>query len=205
MRLLIITLFLFILCAVTNSHAITIAVGGNIEDTSLRTDQMTADTCSFVYNCSDVHFVSIQGKNGLVNAGSFDNTNLEAKYAKTALSSSYADFTEKSVWAYTGLTEETKTSKVFTSQWVNDNFVDNAYHSVKALGGEKAPEAEQSLLVENYASKVINVRKTDFYSRAGSAGAAEITNDAPVYVGGNIFENAEKSAKWVRDNRYTSY
>lgn len=178
-------------------HAMTAAVSGGIEETAVRVDQMTADACAYVYNCSNVRFVSIRGKNGQISAGSFNRTNLKAAYANNAQKAEYSDFTEKASWAETGYTDQTKHSAAFSANFIYNQIADEAYHSGMALGGDTAPAADQALVALYSAQVVHTLVKTDFYAVSGKAVQALDTSYTFFYSGGYLFDQADTAGSWT--------
>ncbi|MBE0427993.1 MAG: hypothetical protein IBX72_15305 [Nitrospirae bacterium] len=198
MNLLRLITILGLLIVSSKSFAFTIGIGGNIENTLVKTDHITTDMCSYLYDCDRIRHVSLEGKAGLIESGNFSDDNLKSRYAATAINSEYAEFTEKSGWADTNKDDSTELNAAFTSKWVNDPFVDNADYASKALGAEYAPSSKESLVVTDFADTVINMERTDFYSTSKSAGLAVITNNAAIYTGSDPLYETEVAIRWER-------
>lgn len=187
------------------SSAFTIATGGNMEDKAVMVDQMSVDMCSAVYDCGAVKYVSEAGKNGDIAPGTFDKEHLKAAYANKADKSDYADYTEKAPWADSNLNDQTKMTKAFTATSIYEPIADKAENAELAFGADSAPSAEQSLVVFG-AESVDDLRQTEFYSSANSAGVVARTNAVTFFEGGGMAGvSAEVAKEWTRTDTTTHY
>jgi len=187
---------LLITFMISAAESITITVGGNVEDIATKTDQITMDVCSYVYDCSNVRQVSLKGKNNEITQGWVSWSNLKATYANTTFSADKADTTEKASWADTAASDKTAMTSVFSAMEVVDQMSDNAYHSALALKAETAPAADQSIVTLLNTGTVSYLKKIDYYSKSDSAGTATVTNNVNVYNGSDLFPKSTTGINW---------
>lgn len=195
----IITVLIAILFLVVPGYAITITVGGNVEDIAVKTDQITVDLCSYVYDCGQHNMVSLAGKANTVQPGSLDKTNLKALYAPNANRAEYSEYTEKASWAITGKSDSTAYSAAFSAQNITDQIANNSFHSQKALGGDYAPGADQSVVTLHNTQTVGTLKRIDFYEYSDRARGAVVSNDVTIFEGSYVFDKADTAIQWTID------